>query len=28
VELSGLDDIHGVVSQKAGRRRKDHKRYT
>mgnify|MGYP001816111592 FL=1 len=27
VELSGLDDIHGVVSQKAGKRRKDHKHY-
>ena len=27
VEISGLDQIRGVVSQKAGRRRKDHKRY-
>lgn len=27
VEISGLDQIKGVVSQKAGRRRKDHKRY-
>ena len=27
VEIDGLDQIKGVVSQKAGRRRKDHKRY-
>lgn len=27
VEIPGLDAIYGVVSQKAGRRRKDHKRY-
>ena len=27
VEISGLDAIHGVVSQKAGKRRKDHKHY-
>ncbi|MEN8760943.1 MAG: S24 family peptidase [Thiogranum sp.] len=27
VEISGLDDINGVVSQKAGKRRKDHKHY-
>jgi SOS-response transcriptional repressor LexA len=27
VEISGLDDISGVVSQKAGKRRKDHKHY-
>ena len=27
VEISGPDQIKGVVSQKAGRRRKDHKRY-
>ena len=27
VEISGLDDIHGVVSQKAGKRRQDHKHY-
>ena len=27
VEISGLDEIHGVVSQKAGTRRKDRKRY-
>ncbi|MEA2079198.1 MAG: hypothetical protein U9P00_04945 [Pseudomonadota bacterium] len=28
VEISGLDDIHGVVSQKADKRRKGHKHYT
>ena len=27
VEIPGLDHIKGVVSQKAGRRRKDHKHY-
>lgn len=27
VEIAGLTAIHGVVSQKAGKRRKDHKRY-
>jgi SOS-response transcriptional repressor LexA len=27
VEISGLDAVKGVVSQKAGRRRKDRKRY-
>lgn len=27
VEISGMDAIQGVISQKAGRRRKDHKRY-
>jgi SOS-response transcriptional repressor LexA len=27
VEIPGLEQIKGVVSQKAGRRRKDHKRY-
>ena len=27
VELSGMDAIHGVVTQKAGKRRKDRKRY-
>ncbi len=27
VELSGMDAIQGVVSQKSGARRKDHKRY-
>jgi len=27
VEISGLDQIKGVVSQKAGRKRKEHKRY-
>ncbi len=27
VEIAGPDQIKGVVSQKAGRRRKDHKRY-
>jgi SOS-response transcriptional repressor LexA len=27
VEISGPEDIKGVVSQKAGRRRKEHKRY-
>ena len=27
VEISGLDDIHGVVSQKAAKRRRDHKHY-
>ena len=27
VEISGPDQIKGVVSQKSGRRRKDHKRY-
>lgn len=27
VEISGPDEIKGVVSQKAGRKRKDHKRY-
>lgn len=27
VELAGLSAIHGVVSQKAGTRRKDRKRY-
>jgi len=27
VEISGLADIHGVVAQKAGTRRKDRKRY-
>ena len=27
VEIGGLDEIKGVVSQKAGRRRRDHKRY-
>jgi len=27
VEIAGLDQIKGVVSQKSGRRRQDHKRY-
>jgi SOS-response transcriptional repressor LexA len=27
VEIPGLEQVKGVVSQKAGRRRKDHKRY-
>ena len=27
VELSGMEEIHGVLSQKSGARRKDHKRY-
>ncbi|HFD80266.1 MAG TPA: S24 family peptidase [Gammaproteobacteria bacterium] len=27
VEIPGIDAIHGVVTQKAGKRRKDHKRY-
>jgi len=27
VEISGLEAIHGVVAQKATKRRKDHKRY-
>jgi hypothetical protein len=27
VEISGPEQIKGVVSQKSGRRRKDHKRY-
>ena len=27
VEISGMDAIHGVVTQKAGKRRKDRKRY-
>ena len=27
VEISGPENIKGVVSQKAGRRRKEHKRY-
>jgi DNA polymerase V len=27
IELDGLDDIVGVVSQRAGRRRREHKRY-
>ena len=27
VEISGLDVVKGVISQKAGRRRKDRKRY-
>ena len=27
IEISGKDQIKGVVSQKSGRRRKDHKRY-
>ncbi len=27
VEIEGMDAIKGVVSQKAGRRRKDHKHY-
>jgi len=27
IEIPGIDAIHGVVSQKAGKRRKDHKRY-
>jgi len=27
VELAGIESIHGVVSQKAGARRKDHKHY-
>lgn len=27
VEISGADQIKGVVSQKSGRKRKDHKRY-
>lgn len=27
VEIAGLTAIHGVVSQKAGKRRKDRKRY-
>jgi SOS-response transcriptional repressor LexA len=27
VEISGIDVIHGVITQKAGRRRKEHKHY-
>ncbi len=27
VEISGLEQISGVISQQAGRRRKDHRRY-
>jgi hypothetical protein len=27
VEIEGLSVITGVISQKAGKRRKDHKRY-
>ncbi|VAW82688.1 hypothetical protein MNBD_GAMMA13-1473 [hydrothermal vent metagenome] len=27
VEISGLNEINGVISQKAGKRRKDRKRY-
>jgi SOS-response transcriptional repressor LexA len=27
VEIAGLEAIHGVVVQKAGKRRKDHKHY-
>ena len=27
IELEGLEDIVGVVSQRAGRRRREHKRY-
>lgn len=27
LEISGMDDIHGVITQRAGRRRKDRKHY-
>jgi DNA polymerase V len=27
VEISGIEVIHGVITQQAGRRRKDHKHY-